>query len=75
MLTQEEGRLGIPAAESIPKLQSDAFVELINKFAWVVGSVYRVPYSGKRCPARQVAVQLAKDLMKDHGYPSKIAQE
>ncbi len=67
------GRLGIPAFEVQPLLQQDGFKELVNKFAWVLGSTYRVPYSNVRTPARQFAVELAAFTQQAQGYPAQLA--
>jgi len=65
--------MGIPASEAQPLLQQDGFKELVNKFAWVLGSCYRVPYSNVRTPARQLAMDLARLTQQIHGYPAQIA--
>lgn len=46
----------------------------MNKFAWVLGSTYRVPYANMKTDARQYAWRIVKQVLKDHGYPSKIAK-
>lgn len=68
-----DGGLGVPPSEAQPALQSDAFKELLNKLAWVLGSTYKVQYSSPRHPARAYALRMAKRLIQDHGYPRKIA--
>lgn len=65
--------LGVPAAITHLALQTDAFKELVNKFAWVLGSTYRVPYGNTSAPARVAAVALARRVVREQGYPSKIA--
>lgn len=67
-------RLGVPATETNPSMQQDAVAELTNKLAWVIGSVYRMPYSNKKSLARRVAWEMMSDLITEHGYPSKIAK-
>ncbi len=69
---EADGRLGIPASASQPLLQQDAFKELVNKFAWVLGSTYRVPYNNVRTPARQFAIVLAQHTQRKHGYPAQL---
>jgi len=69
-----EGALGIPASHTHPPLQQDSFKELINKLAWTLGSTYRAPYSGKRSPAREYALRIARQVMKDNGYPRQIGK-
>ncbi len=66
--------IGIPASESQIGLQQDAVKELINKVAWVLGSVYRVNYSNMSTPARAYAWRIVKKVIEDHGYPSKIGK-
>jgi len=61
--------LGVPPPESIVGFQTEVFKELINKFAWVLGSTYRVPYSNKGSPARQLATLIAKRIIEKQGYP------
>lgn len=64
--------LGLPPEETQIGLQQDAVKELVNKFAWVLGSVYRQSYSNMRTPARSYAWRIVKQVIKDHGYPAKI---
>jgi len=64
--------LGIPATSTLPTLQSDAFKELVNKLAWVIGSTFQAPYSGNRTVCRTYARYLAADIIRDQGYPKKI---
>ena len=66
--------LGISAAETVPQLQQDCFKELVNKFAWAIGSTYRQSYSGTRSNARIVARGLASQFVREHGYPRAIAK-
>lgn len=67
--------LGLPPLQVLPHLQQDVAKELVNKLAWVLGSTYRVPYSNIRTGARAYAWRIAKAVLQDHGYPSKIAKE
>jgi len=67
--------LGVPADRTHEALQTDAFKELINKVAWALGSTYRTPYNNTRSPTRQLAVQVARMILKTQGYPRKIQQE
>lgn len=70
----EQATLGIWAMETNPSMQQDVVAELTNKLAWVIGSVYRMPYSSKKSLARRVAWQMMSELVTEHGYPSKIAK-
>ena len=72
--TLVEDPLGIPPYESQIALQQDAVKELVNKIAWTLGSVYRRNYSNMRTPARAYAWRIVKQVIKDHGYPDKIAK-
>lgn len=65
---------GIPASDSQLSLQMDAHKELVNKLAWVLGSYFRVPYSGAKSTPRLYAQRIAKAVFRDHGYPRKIAK-
>lgn len=64
--------LGLPPHDSQLALQTDVVKELVNKVAWVLGSVYRRPYSNMRTPARTYAWRVVKQVIKDNGYPEKI---
>jgi len=66
--------LGIPPQDTVSKLQTDAFQELVNKLAWVIGSTYRVPYSSNKTRARSQAIKFATALLRSDGYPEKIAK-
>jgi len=55
-------------------LQQDVCVELANKIAWALGSVYRMPYSSKRTLARSYAWKLMQEIITEQGYPSKIGK-
>jgi len=68
------GPFGLPATETQPALQTDAYKEIVNKLAWCLGSVYRVPYAGKRTAVRIYAERMARAVVRDHGYPRKIAK-
>lgn len=67
-----ESPLGIAPHDAQAALQQDAVKELVNKIAWVLGSVYRCNYSQKRSPAREYAWRIVKQVLKDNGYPDKI---
>ena len=69
-----EDPLGIPPSVSQVALQQDVVKELVNKIAWTLGSVYRRNYSNIRTPARAYAWRIVKQVIKDHGYPDKIAK-
>ena len=64
--------IGIPPHEAQIGLEQDCVKELINKIAWVLGSVYQVNYSNMSTPARGYAWRIVKKVIEDHGYPSKI---
>jgi len=64
--------LGIPPNQAQIALQQDCVKELVNKLAWVLGSVYRRNYSNMRTPARAYAWRIVKKIIEDHGYPDKI---
>lgn len=66
---------GIPASQTHPALQTDAYKEIVNKIAWCLGSVYRVPYAGKRTAVRIYAERIAQAVVRDHGYPVKIKRD
>ena len=70
----QEDALGIPPIEAQIALQQDSVKELVNKIAWALGSVYRRNYSNMRTPARSYAWRIVKQVIKDHGYPDKIAK-
>ena len=65
---------GISPSETHPALQTDVYKEIVNKIAWCLGSVYRVPYAGKRTAVRIYAERVARAVVRDHGYPVKIAK-
>lgn len=69
-----ENALGIPPHQAQAALQQDAVKELVNKVAWVLGSVYRKNYSNMKTPARSYAWRIVKQVLKDHGYPDKISK-
>lgn len=66
--------LGIPTHATQPLLQTDVFKELVNKFAWALGSTYRLTYAGKRSNVRIAAQQLATSIIQAEGYPHSIAK-
>lgn len=68
----QDAPLGIPPHEAQIALQQDVVKELVNKIAWALGSVYRRNYSNMKTPARSYAWRVAKQVLKDHGYPDKI---
>jgi len=70
-----EGPLGLPSAETILGFQTEVFKELINKFAWALGSTYRAPYSNQRTAVRQLAIRLAKAVVHGQGYPQYMAKK
>ena len=72
--TLVEGALGISPHEAQIALQQDMVKELVNKMAWTLGSVYRRNYSNIRTPARAYAWRIVKQIIKDHGYPDRIAK-
>ncbi len=66
--------LGIHPRDTHMALQTDVFKELVNKLAWVLGSTYQQPYSNTKHAARVYALLVAKAVVRDHGYPGKIAK-
>ncbi len=66
---------GIPASQTHPALQTDSYKEIVNKISWCLGSVYRVPYAGKRTAVRIYAERIAQAVVRDHGYPLKIKRD
>lgn len=73
-LDEASTTLGIPPSDSITALQTDSFKELVNKFAWCLGSTYRVDYSNVRTAARTLAIQMASHVIRTQGYPRKISK-
>jgi len=69
-----ERPLGIAPHAAQIALQQDVVKELVNKFAWTLGSVYRRNYSNMKTPAREYAWRIVKQVIKDNGYPDKIAK-
>jgi len=67
------GPFGVPAAETVSALQTDAYQEIVNKIAWSLGSTYRIPYSNRRSAVRLYAQRIARAVVKAHGYPTKIS--
>lgn len=67
-----DNAVGIPSNETLPALQSNAWVELVNKIAWALGSTYRVPYNRPRGEPRRTAIALAHEVLASHGYPSYL---
>jgi len=72
----EEGPelLGVPPRDTVVGFQTEVFKELINKFAWALGSTYRQPYSNQRSPTRQLAIAMAKHIIEKQGYPLYMAK-
>jgi len=68
-------RMGIPANLTQSQLQQDVFKELINKFAWALGSTYRRSSTQRRSNVRLLARQLATAVIESEGYPGKIARD
>ncbi len=73
-LPSSDAPLGVPPLDTHLALQTDVCKELANKVAWVLGSVYRVPYANMKTDARQYAWRIVKRILEDQGYPSKIAK-
>lgn len=67
---EESGLLGIPPSDTIVAFQTEVFKELINKFAWALGSTYRCAYSNQKTDARQLAIRIAKRVVEVEGYPT-----
>jgi len=70
----ESTRIGIPAYLTDPALQTDVFKELVNKFAWAIGSTYRRSYTKHRSNVRIAAADLARTFITDEGYPLSISK-
>jgi len=68
------GPLGVPGKDTIVGFQTEVFKELINKFAWALGSTYRQPYSNQKTPARLLAIRIAKRIVDQEGYPEYMAK-
>lgn len=73
-LATESTRIGIAAHLTDPPLQQQVFKELINKFAWALGSTYRLSYSQRRSNVRLLAQALAKTIIENEGYPLAISK-
>lgn len=70
----EATRIGVPVWLTQPALQQDVFKELINKFAWAIGSTYRRTYTRRRSNVRLVAQEFASQLITQEGYPQAISK-
>lgn len=66
--------IGISAYLTQPELQTDTFKELVNKLAWAIGSTYKLSFSKRYSHVRVLAVDLARQLITDQGYPVKISK-
>lgn len=66
---KETGPLGIPPEDTVVGFQTEVFKELINKLAWALGSTYRLQYRNQRTLVRQLAIAMAKDVVRAQGYP------
>lgn len=64
--------LGYPPSETQAALQQEVYKELVNKFAWVLGSTYRRNYSNRRSVARVAAQYLVGLTIREHGFPESI---
>jgi len=64
--------IGIPVSDTIPSMQTEFFKELINKFAWALGTSYRVRYSSPRAEPRRTAILLAGRVLSDLGYGTHL---
>jgi len=71
---EDNESIGVPIEDTHPALQTDVYKELINKFAWVIGSTYRAPYRNKLTQTRKLAAELAKIVIDSAGYPRHIAR-
>ncbi len=71
---KEVSGLGIPPYLTQPELQQAIYKELINKFAWAIGSTYRMTYTQRRSNVRLWAAELAKVTITDQGYPRDISK-
>jgi len=68
------GPLGVPPGDTYSELQHVCFKELVNKIAWAVGSTYGRPYHNTRTSARLAAIEAAKAVVAEHGYPRNISR-
>ncbi len=66
--------MGLTVAQTHSALQADIVKEIANKLAWVLGSVYRVPYNNRGSVPRGYAWLMTKAILRDHGYPRKIGK-
>ena len=66
--------MGISVEDSHPALTTDIYKELINKIAWAIGSVYRVPYRNQTEPARNLSKEFANQVIEAVGYPKHIGR-
>ena len=64
---------GISAGQTLLAFQTDSWKELVNKLSWAIGSTYRIQYGSVNNPSRKYALRIARRILMDHGYPSKIA--
>ena len=65
----ETGPLGVPGKDTVVGFQTEVFKELINKLAWALGSTYRRQYRNQRTAVRQLAIAMAKEVVREQGYP------
>lgn len=70
-----EGSFGIPGHETQKALEVDAYKELVNKLAWAIGTAYGRPYANRGQVARQIALDLAAQVVEKHGWPARIRKE
>ncbi len=71
----QDDPVGIPGEESVPRLQPAAFAELVNKLAWALGSAYRVPYQRHSRDPRRFAINMAREFVKEHGWPKHTQKD
>lgn len=64
-----ETPLGVVQEAMSLNQSAKGFQELINKFSWVLGSAYGVPYSNKGTVARRLAVEITLAVVQEHLYP------
>jgi len=64
--------LGVPSAGLPPEARHDTLKELVNKLAWVLGSVYKKPYTNRTTPVRGLAITLAVAILDKQGFPEHL---
>lgn len=63
------GAFGHPYSESGQETIHATTKALASKIAWVLGTTYGIPYSGKRTAVYPYATKIVTAILRDHGYP------